>query len=149
MKITELQLEKYGIYKDILWKPAVNELNVIMGANESGKTTLLRFIRDMIFGYNRGKWQGKSGNMSFIRDNGDKYRVYRTEKEKWFLDSEMKKNEDELPLLWWHGLNRKMYENIFAIGLEDLQGATFLSDNAVRSRSVSYTHLTLPTTPYV
>lgn len=134
MKITELQLEKYGIYKDILWKPAVNELNVIMGANESGKTTLLRFIRDMIFGYNRGKWQGKSGNMSFIRNNGDKYRVYRTEKEKWFLDSEMKKNEDELPLLWWHGLNRKMYENIFAIGLEDLQGATFLSDNAVRSR---------------
>lgn len=93
MKITELQLEKYGIYKDILWKPAVNELNVIMGANESGKTTLLRFIRDMIFGYNRGKWQGKSGNMSFIRDNGDKYRVYRTEKEKWFLDSKMKKTK--------------------------------------------------------
>lgn len=27
-----------------------------------------------------------------------------------------------------------MYENIFAIGLEDLQGATFLSDNSVRSR---------------
>lgn len=134
MKITELQLEKYGIYKNISWKPSTNELNVVMGVNESGKTTLLRFIRDMIFGYARGKWQGKSGNMSFIRDNGDKYRVYRTEKDKWFLDALMKKNEDELPLMWWHGLNRKMYENIFAVGLEDLQGATFLSDNSVISR---------------
>lgn len=59
MKITDLELEQYGIYQNESWKPAAGCLNIIMGENESGKTTLLRFIRDMMFGYERGKWQGK------------------------------------------------------------------------------------------
>ena len=53
MKITDLELEQYGIYQNESWKPAAGCLNVIMGENESGKTTLLRFIRDMMFGYER------------------------------------------------------------------------------------------------
>ena len=44
MKITDLELEQYGIYQNESWKPAAGCLNVIMGENESGKTTLLRFI---------------------------------------------------------------------------------------------------------
>ena len=48
MKITDLELEQYGIYQNESWKPAAGCLNVIMGENESGKTTLLRFIRDMM-----------------------------------------------------------------------------------------------------
>ena len=77
MKITDLELEQYGIYQNESWKPAAGRLNVIMGENESGKTTLLRFIRDMMFGYERGKWQGKKGNMGFLRADGSAYRIYR------------------------------------------------------------------------
>ena len=77
MKITDLELEQYGIYQNESWKPAAGCLNVIMGENESGKTTLLRFIRDMMFGYERGKWQGKKGNMGFLRADGSAYRIYR------------------------------------------------------------------------
>lgn len=77
MKITDLELEQYGIYQNEFWKPAAGCLNVIMGENESGKTTLLRFIRDMMFGYERGKWQGKKGNMGFLRADGSAYRIYR------------------------------------------------------------------------
>ena len=47
MKITDLELEQYGIYQNESWKPAAGCLNVIMGENESGKTTLLRSIRDL------------------------------------------------------------------------------------------------------
>lgn len=45
----------------------------------------------------------------------------------------MKFTED-LPAAWWHGLNRSIYEKIFAVGLEDLQGANFLANDRVRSR---------------
>ena len=48
MKITDLQLEDYGIYKKVSIKPPQNQLVVVMGQNESGKTTLLHFIRDML-----------------------------------------------------------------------------------------------------
>lgn len=134
MKITDLQLEQYGIYRQASWQPSLDSLNVVMGENESGKTTMLRFIRDMLFGYGRGKWQGRKGNMAFVRSDGQAYRVFRDEKERWFENTNHVKFEDELPTLWWHGLNRYMYEKIFAVGLEDLQGATFLSNDAVRSR---------------
>ena len=134
MKITDLQLEQYGIYKNESWMPSVNKLNIVMGENESGKTTLLRFIRDMIFGFERGKWQGKKGNMAFTRMDGSSYRVFRKDKTRWFIDSHMERSDQELPVIWWHGLNRTMYEQIFAVGLEDLQGTSFLSNDSVRSR---------------
>ena len=134
MKITDLQLENYGIYRNESWKPCTNKLNVVMGENESGKTTLLRFIRDMMFGFERGNWRGKRGSMAFTRTDGSEYRVFRNEKVKWFVDSRMERFDEELPALWWHGLTRNMYEQIFAMGLEDLQGLSFLSNDSVKSR---------------
>lgn len=134
MKITDLQLENYGIYRNESWAPCTNKLNVVMGENESGKTTLLRFIRDMMFGFERGKWQGKKGSMAFTRTDGSTYRVFRNEKVKWFVDSRMERFDEELPALWWHGLTRNMYEQIFAMGLEDLQGISFLANDSVKSR---------------
>lgn len=134
MKITDLQMEHYGIYRDESWQPSQDQLTVVMGENESGKTTLLNFIRDMLFGYRRGEWRDRKGNMSFIRDNGDAYRVYRDNKESWFTNKSGETFREELGSLWWHGMNRSLYEKIFAVGLEDLQGAGFLSQNEVKSR---------------
>ena len=67
MKITDLQLQQYGIYQDVSWRPVQGQLVVVMGENESGKTTLLNFIRDMLFGYRRGMWRGRRGNLGFLR----------------------------------------------------------------------------------
>ena len=134
MKITDLQLQQYGIYHDASWQPSQTSLNIVMGENESGKTTMLRFIRDMLFGYGRGKWQGRKGNMGFVRSDGQFYRVFRNEKEQWFENANHMKFTEDLPAAWWHGLNRSIYEKIFAVGLEDLQGASFLANDTVRSR---------------
>lgn len=134
MKITDLQLVQYGIYKKVSWQPSLDNLNVVMGPNESGKTTMLRFIRDMLFGYPRGKWQGRKGNMAILRSDGEPYRIFREEKKNWIVDGNHEIFEEDLPRLWWHGLDRKMYEEIFAVGLEDLQGLSFLSRETVRSR---------------
>lgn len=134
MKITDLQLQQYGIYHDASWQPSQTSLNIVMGENESGKTTMLRFIRDMLFGYGRGKWQGRKGNMGFVRSDGQFYRVFRNEKEQWFENANHVKFTEDLPAAWWHGLNRSIYEKIFAVGLEDLQGASFLANDTLRSR---------------
>lgn len=134
MKITDLEMEEYGIYRNASLKPEENQLTVIMGENESGKTTLLNFIRDMIFGFRRGQWRGRKGNMAFTRSNGDKYRVYHDGKDTYFVDSKNEKYTENMPELWWHGLSRSMYEHIFAVGLEDLQGVGLLQDDSVRSR---------------
>ena len=134
MKITDMQLLHYGIYQNISWKPATDRLIVIMGENESGKTTMLRFIRDMLFGYPRGEWRAHQGNLGICRQDGEHYRIYRMEKESWYEDATGKKLGEDVAASWWHGLDRGIYEKIFAVGLEDLQGAGFLANEEVRSR---------------
>ncbi len=134
MKIKDLELVRYGIYHNMSWHPATDRLVVVMGENESGKTTMLRFIRDMLFGYPRGEWRGREGNMGFSRANGEEWRVYRVEKESRLETATGEVSHEEMSSAWWHGLDRRMYERIFAVGLEDLQGAGFMAEEEVRSR---------------
>ncbi len=134
MKIKDLELVRYGIYRNLSWHPAQDRLVVVMGENESGKTTMLRFIRDMLFGYPRGEWRGREGNMGLCRENGESCRVYRNEKESRLETGSGGASHEEMSAAWWHGLDRRMYEKIFAVGLEDLQGAGFMAEEEVRSR---------------
>lgn len=133
MKIKKLQPENYGIYHGVTWVPSTTELNVVMGENESGKTTLLRFIRDMMFGYERGQWMGRRGHMEFLHDEKI-YRIHRQEKNKWIESEKGEHMEEEMATLWWNGLTRTLYEKIFALGLEDLQGAGFFFNDSVQSK---------------
>lgn len=134
MKLTDLQLERYGIYEQMSWQPPERGLCVVTGENESGKTTLLRFIRDMLFGYRRGKRSGRFGNLELTRDNGRSYRIYRHEGETTLRNDRGEIVNGEPAELWWYGLDRKTYEQVFAVGLEDLQGAELLARDDVRSR---------------
>lgn len=134
MKLNDLQLERYGIYEGISWQPPERGLCVVIGENESGKTTLMRFIRDMLFGYRRGRRKGRFGNLEITRDNGRSYRIYRHEGETKLLNDRAETVTGEPADLWWYGLDRKTYEQVFAVGLEDLQGAELLGRDEVRSR---------------
>ena len=135
MRITDMKLDTFGIYHQASWTPPVNGLIIMYGRNESGKTTLMKYVRSMMFGYERGAWQGYFGNMEVERD-GRRYRIYRNEKQSYIVADEETIHEEPADL-WWHGLERETYEKIFALGLEDLQGFKILSNDAVRSRFFS------------
>ncbi len=91
MKITNLQINNFGKLnnKNIQLQ---NGINVIYGKNESGKSTLLKFITGIFYGLNKNKngqrisdyekytpWQeGEfSGKINYELDNGEGYEVYR------------------------------------------------------------------------
>ncbi|MCI5837519.1 MAG: AAA family ATPase [Veillonellaceae bacterium] len=137
MKLIDLQLERYDMYRDTSWQPPEKGLCIITGENESGKTTMLRFIRDMLFGYRRGRRKGKQGNLSLCLANGRVYRIYRNEGETRLVDDRNDLVRGEPAELWWHGLDRKTYEQVFAVDLDDLQGAELLAKDDVRSRFLS------------
>ncbi len=136
MKIIQMNLDDFGIYHNVMWNPPEKGLIVMHGRNESGKTTLMKYVRSMFFGYLRGEWKGYFGHMDIRRENGREYRIYRNEKESYIADGDMLIHE-EPARLWWHDLERVTYDNIFAMGLEDLQGFKVLSNEAVRSRFFS------------
>ena len=91
MKIKSLKINAFGNLKEkeIEFN---NHINIIQGNNESGKSTLLKFITNIFYGTSKNKkgkefsdydrykpWVGEefSGKLNYELDNGKKYEVYR------------------------------------------------------------------------
>ena len=51
MEIREIKIDGFGIFFAKKLKGVSSGLNIIYGPNEFGKTTLLEFIRCMLFGF--------------------------------------------------------------------------------------------------
>ena len=51
MKITEIDIDRFRIWRSLLLKLNPDGLNVIYGPNEAGKTTLMRFVRSVLYGF--------------------------------------------------------------------------------------------------
>ena len=96
MKIEEIKINNYGILenKEIYLK---NNLNIIHGKNESGKSTLLNYIKNIFYGISKNKngkeisdyekylpWNEKefSGRIKYKLDNGEKFEIFRDFKKK-------------------------------------------------------------------
>jgi len=91
LKIKELKINAYGKLKNKQIEFEDN-INIIQGNNESGKSTLLKFITNIFYGTSKNKkgkefsdydrykpWETEefSGKLSYTLDNGKKYEVFR------------------------------------------------------------------------
>ena len=91
MKIENIKINSYGVLKnkEINLK---NNINIIYGKNESGKSTLLNFIKNIFYGISKNKngkeisdyekytpWEGEnfSGKIKYQLNNEDEFEVYR------------------------------------------------------------------------
>ena len=96
MKIKEIKINNYGILKnkEINFE---NKLNIIYGKNESGKSTLLNYIKNIFYGISKNKngkeiseyekylpWNENefSGKIKYELDNGETFEVFRDFKKK-------------------------------------------------------------------
>ncbi len=51
MKITALEIDGYGAWSGLKIERLADGLNVLYGPNEAGKTTLLCFLRSVLYGF--------------------------------------------------------------------------------------------------
>lgn len=103
MNIKNLQINNFGKLKNKNIE-LNNGINIIFGENESGKSTLLKFITSMFYGVSKNKngkritdfekytpWEDGeySGKIKYELDNGEEYEVYRnfTKKNPQILDA--------------------------------------------------------------
>jgi uncharacterized protein YhaN len=56
MKITDIQVERYGVWNHLALPLQSAGFNVFYGPNEAGKTTLLHLIRDVLYGRQSPEW---------------------------------------------------------------------------------------------
>lgn len=91
MRINKLKINSYGKLKEKEIN-LENGINIIYGQNESGKSTLIKFIINSFFGISKNKngkelsdfdkykpWQGEefSGKVEYELDNKEKFEIYR------------------------------------------------------------------------
>lgn len=149
MKISEIQIQQFGVWKNLTLPIKNSGLNVIYGPNEAGKSTLLRFVRSLLYGYTNPA--GKSADITSDCDGslavlaaGKKIRIRRTSKHGTRgLVSITGKNEplsdDQVLTELLAGTDEAIFENIFAIGLHELQELATLDHNSVSQKLYSLT----------
>ena len=132
MKIKEIYIEHYGPYEQWTFQPHERGLHVLYGPNGSGKTTLLQAFRGILLGTKR-KEEPVEGHIVVERE-GKTYHIGRKGKTLDFYEVGGQRYTVEPAELWWQGLDKKTYDRIFAITLDDLQGVDIIQEVDVRTR---------------
>ncbi len=145
MKISDLKIDGFGVWRDLSLRGLSPELTVFYGPNEAGKSTLMQFMRSVLYGVSParrekylppvvggrpGGWlkvQGDDGALTISRyaDRGptDVGKVTVT-------TADGQEQGDRLLREALEHVDEPTYNNIFAVGLREVQELATLSDTA-------------------
>jgi uncharacterized protein YhaN len=146
MFITGLHIDGFGLYHDQGLQDLPLGLVVLVGDNESGKTTLMEFLRTVLFGFPRKSKKpvneyeplrggNHGGRLALIMQDGRQFTIARPGRAPATLTpagGAMVQAEPALQL--FGGLDRDTFKHVFAVGLDELQGLEVLSQEGVRGR---------------
>lgn len=143
MRIEEIAIEGFGSFRDARFRPAAG-LTVIRGDNEAGKSTLLAFIRAMLFGFETDRYPalhgGRRGGALIVRTAAEE--VFRVERHSERGGAGRLAVRDAagadrgpsfLPRLL-QGVEATLFRNVFAFGLEELAEFKRLTEGEVAAR---------------
>lgn len=146
MIIREIYIDGFGIFNSFSIKNLNKGINILLGENEAGKSTLLKFFKYTLFGYPRFKDQrmppvygGSHGGrikailstnkeVVFERKGDDKISL--------FYDGNTSGNETQW-LQFLGNATKDIYENVFAFSLDELLGINSLSVSGVEDKIFS------------
>lgn len=140
MRIGAIEIDGFGIWSGLRLGPLADGANVFFGPNEAGKSTLMQFVRGALYGYSPerrryfppargGAWGGKleasgpGGRVVVSRhlgDDGNESLIYLG------IDGAPQGEHALRSLL--SGIDQQIFNNVFAVGLEELQELSTLND---------------------
>ncbi|MCP4169638.1 MAG: AAA family ATPase [Fuerstiella sp.] len=145
MKITEIDIDRFRIWRSLLLKLNPSGLNVIYGPNEAGKTTVMRFVRSVLYGFDplgeEPAWHRSAEDLpwkgSLRCDHaGRTWRVTRkaheTNRGKLRISGgpeDLTKNESLNLLL--SDTDEHIFNDVFAVGVRELQQLSTLGSSKV------------------
>ena len=147
MKITEITVAGFGIWSDLDIEQLDGELTVFFGANEAGKTTLMQFIRTVLYGFSPERRErylppvhgGEAGGALQVATQTGDFTVLRRgplPDQKGDPGTVRVITEDgteqgvSLLETLLGNIDESIFSNVFAIGLRDLQELGTLRDTA-------------------
>ena len=145
MRITGLHIDGFGRFADYSFGPLERPVTVFYGPNEAGKSTLLEFIRRILFGFPSGRNRGNEypplaggrhgGRVTIATDAGEVITIDRAPGRG---DGPVSLTTDAGEILAAGDLQRllgnhskSVFEGIFAFTLDELNDQSRLSDESV------------------
>lgn len=144
MRIDGIDIERFGAWRNFSQTLHPHGLSVIYGPNEAGKTTLLRFIRGVLYGFptedphhtRRNKRAEPMSGSLRLKHREHSYQVHRSSRGDdaglvsiTGLDSSQSPRRvlDEV----LSGTDEKLFQSVFAVGLPELQEFATLTEDEV------------------
>jgi len=154
MRILNFFINRFGIYEKVQVESLSPEINLFLGDNEAGKSTLLAFFRDILFGFESGrsensnsyKSQGNAshgGGITLITDGDQKsYRIERSPGKAAgsvtvTMPDGTQQGEESLSILLPRGFTKNVYRNVYGFSLDELQDMNTLKSDDIRGRIYS------------
>lgn len=147
MKITDLHVDSFGHWHGLEVNNLSDQITVICGPNEAGKTTLLHFIRAVLYGFSPQRhvrfvppvFGGQAGGTVVVNAPNGRFQIRRHLKDDGRLRDD---SADELSVRTvdgsvqgrhilsnlMSGVDETIYNNVFAVGLSEIQHLATLSD---------------------
>ena len=147
MRLNELHVDGFGHFRDHVVGPLDSDVTVLHGPNEAGKSTLLAFIRTILFGFPlRGRddhyppFAGgrHGGRITLIDDDGESYTLERIAGPRGGRPVLRADSGEEAALerLIGHA-SPDLFSNVFAFSLEEIQSGELMNDSEVSGRLYS------------
>jgi len=145
VKFNQLRIDGFGVWRDFSLDDLSEHVTLVYGPNEAGKTTLMQFVRAMLYGFNseqRSKYllplegDEAGGRLSVTGTNG-RFEVHRTtettdnsviaERVRVIASDGTVQGEHLLPILL-SNVDEAVFNNVFSVGLSEIQQLATLSD---------------------
>jgi len=147
MKITDIRIERFGVWHDCTLSLRHRGLNVFYGPNETGKTTLMRFIRGLLYGFegcgvepdggaSPGRQWGGALGIEFGGQSCEIRRIAQSGDRGLATVNGLDRNapaETQLDEILSH-IDVRVFESVFAIGLLELQQLATLEETQCAER---------------
>lgn len=141
MWFESVYIDGFGLFHDQALDNLPNGLVVFLGKNESGKSTLMEFLRTVLFGppregnvYPPLRGGTHGGRVQVVMRDGRRFTIERYGKRVAVLQHGAAREHVEPSQRLFPGVNREMYRRVFAVGLDDMQKLDILTEGEVRDR---------------
>ena len=151
MRIRDLRIDGFGRFADLELGAFAQPITVFYGPNEAGKSTLLEFVRRVLFGFPDGRSRlnpypplagGRhGGSVTILSDAGEIVTVHRSPGARGgavrlTAESGELLASFELPRLLGHH-SRDVFQSVFTFTLDELHDEALLSDASVNRQIYS------------
>ena len=147
MRIKDIQVDGFGVWNNLKLGELPPGVTVLYGPNEAGKTTLMQFVRTVLYGFSPQRrtrylppvFGGKPGGRVRVADGSGEFLLQRYaspedgEEDRGHLSVVdgygLPRDPSQLSLLL-SGVDEPTYSNVFACGLREIQELGSLDDTS-------------------